>query len=320
MAANENGRGRTASAPQHIPVKGWRDIAMRVLGSFNTDRVPFTAAGVTFFVLLALVPTLTAFVSIYGLFADRATVVDHVSLLSGVIPADGLQLISDQLERVAGEGNTALSWSLLISLAIALWSSSAGVKGMFQAMNIAYGEEERRNFLIFNGLALLFTLAFAVTAVLVVGIVVVIPSILSIFPLGGLSEWLIRIASFALLVAVVLIGLAMLYRFGPSRSQARWRWITPGAALAVLLTLVVSVLFSWYVANFGNYNATYGSLGALIGLLTWTWISTIIVILGAEVDSEIEHQTARDTTTGPEVPLGERGAYVADTVGKRAGS
>lgn len=318
-AASEKGRGRQAGSPYAIPPAGWKDVLWRVWQSITEDRVMFTAAAVNYYLLLALVPTLTAIVSIYGLFADRATILDHVALLEGLVPAEGLTLIRDQLERIAGEGNTTLSWTLLISLAIALWSSSAGVKAMFEAMNIAYDEREKRGFFALNLLALGFTLAIAIAAALVIGAVIVLPAVLSVLPVGPALEWIIRIASYLLLALVTIVGLAALYRWGPSREQAKWRWISAGAIFAVVMVLSVSALFSWYVASFGNYTATYGSLGALIGLLTWMWISATIVIVGAELNSEIEHQTARDSTTGEELPLGERGAYMADTVGPKSG-
>jgi len=317
-AASESGRGRQASSPRAIPPRGWKDVLWRVYESLGTDRVMFTAAAATYYLLLALVPTLSAIVSIYGLFADQSTILDHVAMLNGIVPAEGLGIIREQLERIAGEGNTTLSWTLLISLVIALWSSSAGVKAMFEAMNVAYNEQEKRGFIKLNLIALGFTLAFAIAGALVVASVVILPAILAFFPFGPALEWTIRIASYLLMGIVMLLALGVLYRWGPSRELAKWRWISPGAIFAIVVTLVVSAIFSWYVANFGNYSATYGSLGALIGLLTWMWISATIVIIGAEINSEVEHQTARDSTTGPELPLGERGAYMADTIGHKA--
>jgi membrane protein len=318
-AASEPGRGRQSRSPRGIPPKGWKDVFWRVWNSITQDRVMFTAAAVAYYLLLALVPTLTAVVSIYGLFADRSAILDQVAMLSGIMPEEGLTIIRDQLERIAGEGNTTLSWTLLISLAIALWSSSAAVKAMFEAMNIAYEEREKRGFFALNLLALVFTLVSAVAGVLVLGAVIILPAVLALLPIGPALQWVLRITSYVLLAAVTVLGLAALYRWGPSRERAKWRWISPGAVFAVVVTLIVSALFSWYVANFGNYSATYGSLGAIIGLLTWMWISATIIIVGAELNSEVEHQTAKDSTTGEEQPLGERGAYMADTVGPKAG-
>lgn len=314
-AARQQGRGREAVAPTQFPVRAWKDIAGRILASIGRDRVMLIAAGVTFYLLLALVPSLTAFVAIYGLVADQSTVMEHLNLLSGVVPDGGLEIIEEQLRRLVTEGATALSWTLVISVAIALWSASAGVKALFEAMNVAYNESEDRGFIKISALGLLFTMAIAVGAVLALSAVVIIPAMMAILPFGNALSWMIQIASYIVLAGVLLVGIAALYRFGPARAHAKWRWVTPGAGFAIGLIIVASVLFSWYVANFGNYNATYGSLGALIGFLTWIWISVSLLILGAEINSEMEHQTARDTTAGAESPMGERGAYVADTVG-----
>lgn len=314
--ARQAGRGRQAEDPAQIPPSGWKDVLWRLYRGMTQDRILLTAAGVTFYLLLALVPTLSAFVSMYGLFNDRATVIDQVELLAGIVPAGGLDIIRDQLTRITTESDGTLGVTLLVSLAIALWSASAGVKAMFEAMNVAYHEEEKRSFILFNAIALLFTLGGAVAALLVVAIVVVMPPLLAFLPGGVGLEWLVRIVSYGLMLIVVLVGVAALYRWGPSRQEAKWRWITPGAILAIVALGVASILFSWYVANFSDYNAAYGSLGALIGLLTWIWISVTLVIVGAELNSEVEHQTARDSTTGTELPLGQRGAHMADTVGR----
>ena len=313
--ARQSGRGRDASDPTAIPAEGWKDVLWRVYRSIVRDRVMLTAAGVTYYLLLSLVPTLSAFVSIYGLFANRTTVLVHVNMLAGIVPSDGLDIIRQQLTRLVAEGDGTLGATLLVSLGIALWSASAGVRAMFEAMNVAYGEQEKRNFFQQVLVSIVFTVGGAVSAVLLISIVVVLPGILALLQFGTGLEWLLRLVSYGLMLMVLLVGLAALYRWGPSREQPKWRWITPGAALALILTVVVSLLFSWYVTNFGHYNATYGSLGALIGLLTWVWLSVIIVIIGGELNSEVEHQTARDSTTGPELPMGERGAYMADTVG-----
>lgn len=306
--------GRAARAPLALPPRSWWTICKRVVIGGLQDQFLLIAAGVTFFMLLALVPALSAFIAIYGLFADQGTVLDHIGLLRGIVPEGGLEIVEEQLARLAGEEAAALGWALLISLAIAIWSASAGARALIQAMNVAYGEEEKRSFLTVTILALAFTLGFAVAAALGLSVVVILPVILALFPLGGALDWILRIASYGVLTAVLAFGLATLYRWGPSRRTAKWRWITPGALVAIVLVLMVSVGFSWYVSNFGNYSAAYGSLGALIGFLTWQWISVTLVILGGKLNAESEHQTARDSTTGPEKPLGQRGATMADTV------
>jgi membrane protein len=314
--AAQAGRGRDAENPGEIPLSGWKDVLWRLYRSITRDRILLTAAGATFYILLALVPTLTAFVSIYGLFNDRTSVLDHVQLLYGIAPPGVLEVITDQLTRLTAQSADTLGLALLVSLSIALWSASAGIKAMFEAMNIAYQEVERRSFFVLNGIALLFTLGGAVATLLVITVVLVMPVLINFVPGGKGLEWTIRVAAYLAMLSVLACGLAALYRWGPSREEARWRWITPGALLSVVMLGAVSVGFSWYVANFTDNNATYGSLGAVIGLMTWLWISVTLVIIGAELNSEIEHQTARDSTTGPEQPMGERGAHMADTVGR----
>lgn len=314
--AHQTGRGRDATAPTQIPVKGWKDILFRTFKEVGQDRVTLIAAGATYFMLLAIFPTLTAIVSIYGLIVSPETVQQHVAILTNVLPAGGASIVEEQLSRLTSQETPTLGFALAISVGLALWSSSSGVKSLFEAMNIAYDEEEKRNFFKLNLTALLFTLAGVVGAVVMIGVVVALPAVLGFIGLGTGLEWLAQIGGYVLLAAVLLAGLAALYRFGPSRARAKWRWITPGAILAALIVLVVSGLFSWYTANFANYEKTYGSLGALIGFLTWMWICLTAVIIGAELNSEVEHQTARDSTVGTEEPLGQRNATMADTVGE----
>jgi membrane protein len=312
--SRSDGRGRSADSPEQIPARGWMDIAWRLVKAISEDRVMLIAAGVTYYLLLALVPALTAFVALYGLFNDPSTVNEHVNLLSGIVPPGGLQIIRDQLVRLTATGPTTLGITFFVSLVIAIWSASSAMQALFDAMNIAYEEEEKRNFLLRTGLALLFTLGAAVAAVVLLGAVVVVPLVLKFFNLGTGLDWAIRVISYALMLVVMLLGVGVLYRWGPSREQAKWRWITPGAVLAVVGIGVVSLAFSWYATSFSDYNATYGSLGAVIGLMTWIWLSVTVLIIGGELNAELEHQTARDSTTGEEKPLGGRGAYMADHV------
>jgi membrane protein len=309
-------RGRRAETPAHIPGPGWKDIGWRLYRSVARDRVLFTSAAASFYLLLALVPALNAFVSIYGLFNDTRSVLDHVDLLAGIIPPGALEVVRDQLTRLAGQSSGGLGLSLLLSVAVALWGSSAGVKAMFEAMNIAYHEQERRSFVAFNGLALLFALAGAIAALLVIAVVLVVPALVAYIPSSDGLGWTARLAAYAVMALVLWLSVTALYRWGPSREQAKWRWITPGSVFSALLLSGGTVMFSWYVSNFSDDSAAYGSLGAVIGLMIWLWISTTIIILGAELNSEIEHQTAWDSTTGPAKPLGERGAHMADTVGR----
>jgi len=291
-------------------------VLFRTYGEINDDRVTLIAAAVTYYLLLSLFPTITAFVSIYGLFVDPATVANHIALLAAVVPEGGMAIVNEQLTKLTSTGGTTLGIALLTSVAIALWSASSGVKTMFEAMNVAYDEREKRNFFVLNGIALSFTLAGIIGAMVMIAAAVIVPAVLSFIGLGPGFEWLLRIGSYVILALVLMLGLAVLYRFGPSRQQAKWRWVSPGAALATAIILIVSLLFSWYAANFGNYDATYGSLGGLIALLTWMWISITAVIIGAELNSEAERQTRRDSTIGVDSPLGQRNAVAADTVGE----
>jgi membrane protein len=313
-----HGRGRNAVTPQEIPAKGWKDILLRVLGNVGDDRVTLIAAGVTYFLLLSIFPTVTAFVSIYGLFADPGTVAKQLSLLNGVVPAGGLAIIQDQLARLTQAPPAGLSIALVISLVVALWSASAGVRALFDAMNAVYRERETRNIVWVFVLSILFTLGLIVVALVMFGVVIAIPAVLSIIGFGKQFAWVAQLAGYALLVVLLFLSLSVLYRFGPSREEAKWRWITPGSTLAVVVIAIVSALYSWYAASFGHFDQTYGSLGALIGFLFWMWISLSVVIVGAELDAELEHQTARDSTVGPPEPMGERNAVMADTLGRAA--
>jgi membrane protein len=314
-AAEEKGRGREANTPTQIPSLGWKDILWRTWEEFGQDRIMSVAAGVTYYALLAVFPAVAALVSIYGLFADPATVQDHLNTLSGVLPSGAMEIIGDQVKRIASKGGGALGLSFIIGLAISLWSANAGMKAIFNALNIVYDEEEKRSFLWLNAQSLTFTLAaIAFVLVALMGIVV-LPVVLDFIGLRSSVEWLLSLARWPILLVAVIAGLAVLYRYGPSRDKAEWKWVTPGGILAAVLWLVGSMLFSWYVTNFGSYNETYGSLGAVVGFMTWIWLSSIIVLLGAEINAEMEHQTAQDTTAGPDRPMGRRGATMADHIG-----
>ena len=273
------------------------------------------AAGVTFYALLALVPALTAFVSLYGIFADPATLDRHMDLLEGLIPSGGLDIVRDQLRRLAEQGHTKLGLTSLVAFAIALWRANFGVKSMFEAMNVAYDEDEKRSYIRLTAVTLAFTLATFASILLLVALIVVLPTVFQLIGVGTAAQWAARAGGLVLMLMLTMAGPAALYRFGPSRHAAQLRWITPGAVLAMTVILITSGLFTWYVASFGSYDATYGSLGAIFGFMTWLWIAAIIVIVGAELNSEIEHQTRRDTTAGRPRPMGERGAVMADTIG-----
>lgn len=315
--AAENGRGREAVSPLQIPWKGWKDILWRTYDEIQNDRLLALAAGVVFYSLLALFPAVTAGVSLYGLFADMRTLADHLSLVANIVPGGAIEIIGDQIARVVSRGNATLTFGFVAGVGFALWSANAGMKAMFDALNIINDEQEKRSFVRLNAVSLFFTFCAIGLALLLVSGVIGVPLVLARFGVGSGSETVLAFGRWPAMLAVVLLAFSVLYRFGPSRRDAKWRWLSVGGVGAALVWLAVSSGFSYYVANFGSYNATYGSLGAVIGMMMWMWISTIVVLAGAELNSEIEHQTAQDSTVGRSPkPLGARGAVMADTVGE----
>ena len=313
--AKEPGRGRRAAAPWQIPWAGWKDIFWRVYATTNDNRLLAVAAGVVFYSLLAIFPAVAAFVSLYGLVADASTIDAHLSLASGILPGGAVDLLHEQITKLAAKSDGKLSLEFITGLALALWSANAGMKAIIDALNVVYDEKEKRSFVKLNLVSLLFTLPrdpladdrpcrhnrrahrlFRRRAVVSASLAIAV------------LRW-------PLLLVLATVALAAIYRYGPSRREARWRWLSVGSAAAALGWLISSALFSWYIANFGAYNATYGSLGAAVGMMMWMWISAIVILLGAELNAEIEHQTARNSTVGLEKPLGRRGAVMADTVG-----
>jgi membrane protein len=304
--------GRHAGRPGEIPPRGWRAVLRRVANEAISDEVGMAAASCGFYALLALFPAISVAISLYGLVADPLTVAGQLEGLRGVLPASTFDLIAARVHDLAATGPTKLSWGLALGLAVALWSAMNGTKAIISALNVAYEERERRGFLRLNLVALLFTLGGILGVVLALAVIVVVPAALAFAWPGPLAAAAVRACSFGLLLGFVMLGLALLYRFAPSRAGARWRWITPGSLLAAGLWLAASLAFSFYVGNFGAYDAAYGALGGVVVALLWFYLSAYAVILGAELNAELELQTRRDTTTAPVRPMGERGAFVAD--------
>jgi membrane protein len=313
--AAERGRGRRAHEPLRIPWQGWKDILVRSYHEIQNDRLLALAAGVVFYSVVALFPAIAAGVSSYALFADAATISKHLSIAADIVPAGALNMLGEEISRIAAKSEGKLTFGFLLGLAIALWSANAGMKAIFDALNIIYDEDEKRSLIWLNVVSLFFTICAIAGAGLAIALVVVFPVLLAAFGLTSLDYPIIGYLRWPVMFVLIILGLAVLYRYGPSRRVAKWRWISVGSVFAGLAWLAVSSLFSWYLGNFANYNATYGALGAVVGLMMWMWLSTIVVLVGAELNSEIEHQTARDSTVGPEKPLGTRGAVMADTVG-----
>jgi membrane protein len=310
----DDGAGRAAEAPSDIPAPGWKSIAKRVMAEVKEDQVQAVAAGLAFYAMLAIFPALIALVSIYGLVADPADVQEQVTSIAEALPSDAAGVVEEQLGSIVDSSSGALGWAAILSIIGALWTASSGVQQLIKSVNNAYDEEETRGFVRLRGLALLLTLGFMVVALLSLGLIVVIPPLLDSLSLGQGATWLIDIGRFLLLGAVVMVVLALIYRVAPDRDDPRWRWVSWGAVIATIIWIAASILFSVFVSQFGSYQETYGALAGVIVLLMWLFISAFIVLLGAEINSEIEHQTAVDTTTGEPAPMGRRGAVKADTV------
>lgn len=308
--------GRFAESPSEIPAKGLRDVLWRVYEEVMTDRVTLIAAGATYYIVLALFPGMGVLVSIYGLLSDPADITKQIIFLRDVLPPGAFDLLLPQLEALASKGSSELSLAFAASLLVALWSATNGVKALFEAMNVAYGESEARGFIKLNLLAFAFTLAAIGTLVLLITVIGVIPVILKALYLDQWTEILARVARWPFLLIVVGCATMIVYRYGPSRERAKLRWLTWGTAFSAIAWALTTTAFSIYLLNFASYDATYGTLGALIAFMVWIWLSITILIVGAELNAELEHQTRCDSTTGAPLPMGERGARMADTLGE----
>jgi membrane protein len=316
-AAEPDDRGRRAASPTEIPPRGWKDVLARVRAEARGDNVSLLAGGVAFFGLLAIVPGLAALLSIYGLVADPQEIRRQVDDALGAAPAEVRDLVGQQLTSIESSTGGAVLTAVL-GTALALWSASSAMAHLVEALNAAYDEDEDRGFVKKRGLALVLTVGavvFMAFALTIIGVVPVVVDRIGLGTVGSVIVWILR---WVVLLLSMMIALAVLYRWAPDRDAPRFRWVSPGAVFATVIWLIVSGLFSIYVSNFGSYNETYGTLGAVVVLMLWLHLTALVVILGAELNAELERQTRRDSTTGPPEALGRRGAYAADTVGESA--
>lgn len=311
---NEVGAGRQAESPLEIPVSGWWRILVRAAGRFGEENLGLVAAGVGFYSLLGLFPAIAALVTTYGLVFDPAQMQSQFDAMRGLMPSEAHQLISTQMTAAADGSKQALGLGLAGAVLLSAWGATRGTRSLIVALNLAYDEREGRGFFAMNAVAFGLTLFLVLVLVVAVVVTLAIPVALNILSLGTLPEALANWLRWPLLALVGLLALAVLYRYGPSRRSPAWSWVPVGSLLAGLLWLLTSVLFSLYVQYFGSYNATYGSLGAVIVLLLWLYLSATAVIVGALINAEAERQTARDSTYGAPRPRGERGAVVADSL------
>ncbi len=270
-----------------------------VVGGVSADRIFLIAAGVTFYAILALFPGIGAIVSVYGLFADPSAIAGHLDTFSGFAPGGAVDVLRDQLTRLAHQNGAALGLGFAVSLVIALWSSNAGISGLFDALNMVYEEKDPRGLLKFYARTLAFTVGAVVLALLSIAVLVALPLVLDHIPNAGATAVLLKIVRWPILFLLAALGLSVIYRYGPYRSAPQWRWIIWSSVFATIVWLAASALFSWYVASFGSYNKTYGSLGAIFGFMTWVWVSTVVVLVGAKLNAELERRTAPDRAGGP---------------------
>lgn len=312
--AAEPRRGRAARHPAHIPLLGWRDIVWRTWREITVDRLPAVAGGVTFYTLLALFPAIGAFVSLYGLFADVRTVEQQLRDMAGVFPPSVVKIVGEQMLRLASQGEAKLGVAFGFSLLLSIWSANASMRALFDGLNVAYDEEEKRHIVRRTLLSYAFTFCALLYAAAVSAVLIVTPLLMKAARLSALDVYWAPIR-WLMVMAMTAAAFAVLYRFAPSRAQARWRWVWIGALTASAGWLIGSLGFSVYVNQIAHYDATYGPLGAIIAFMVWVWFSIMAILIGAELNAEIEHQTAVDSTTGPERPMGARGAAMADTVG-----
>lgn len=307
-------RGRRADAPREIPARGWLEVAKRVKEESRKDNLTLVSAGIAFYALLSLFPALAAMISIYGLVSDPADVTAQINDLSSTMPAEARQILEDQLTAVASTGRTSLGFGVAVGIVVALWGASSAMNQLLVGLSLVYDEEESRGPVALRGMAIGLTLGAIVFLAAVVGLIAVLPAWLSGSPLGDAAETAVSVGRWPVLLVLMLAALAFLYQVGPDRDRPKLRWVSWGAVIATVLWLGASGAFSFYVSRFGSYNETYGTMGAVIVLMLWLLITALCVLIGAEINAELEHQTAEDTTKGPRQPIGTRGAYVADTV------
>ena len=306
--------GRNANSPSEIAWPGWKAVLRRTFLEMLTDRVGLTAAGCAFYGTLALFPAISMLISIYGLLFNPQTVLTQLDVLKDLLPPAAYQLIAERVQLLVSRPSGALTFRLTFSTLVTLYLSTAGAKSIIGALNLAYEEHEKRSFLRYQLVTFGITLCVIFCTALGIGFLVALPPALDSFGVRFHQRMLISAAGLLLLIGAVLIGLSLLYRFGPCRATARWTWVTPGSMVATMLWVAASALFSFYVAQFASYDATYGPLGTVAAVMMWFYITAYVVLLGAELNAELELQTSRDTTDGPPEPLGRRGAYVADHV------
>ncbi|WP_372633653.1 YihY/virulence factor BrkB family protein [Fodinibius sp.] len=312
---NETKDIHSAEKPIQLSWQGWKQIGKRVSSELTIDHIAIVSAGVAYYFFLALFPTLVAAVSIFGLVMEPAQIQQLISEVAHILPQQSSQMISGILENITSKSEATLGWSLVLSVLFSLWSAQQGTKAVFEGINVAYDEIDERGFFKYNGLTLLFTLGGIVIGIICTALVVVFPAIVAGINLPAYGvEIIVQWLRWPVLALVLMGVLAMIYKIAPDRRNPEFRWVNWGAVIATILWLAGSILFSFYISNFGNYDKMYGSFAAVIILMLWFYITAYVILLGAEINSEMEHQTRKDTTIGKDRPMGQRDAYHADHV------
>ena len=309
-------RGRTASHPKQIPTAGWRDIFMRVVQNIGRDNTSLVAAGIGLNALLAVFPALAVLVSVYGMFASPGDVAADLGPFLSILPEDAAKLLTDQLQTLTTPKNHTLGFGAVVATIVALWNSRQGMSALMTATNIAYNQREQRGFLRQTALSIGFSVGAMLIFLVMLLVGVAVPLVLQRVAIGQGVTVTILVFRWVLLWSFAVLGFSLAYRYAPDRQRPKWRWVTWGSAIAATVWILGSLGFAAYVQNFGSYGKTYGALGGVIVLLMWFYLMGFTIVLGAEINAEMEHQTAVDTTEGPPAPMGQRGAYVADTLGR----
>lgn len=314
----ERGRGRHADKPTDIPARGWMDILKRTVQQLGEDNLSIVAAGMAFYAFTAMVPALAALISIYALIADPAVVTQHIDAMAHLLPESARPLLHDQLVRLASDDQAA-GWGAVIGIGIALFGAMKAITALITGLNITFDEAERRGVVKLYLTAFVLTLAGIVGAILVIGLMAVAPAVLRSMGAGDTAETVLKVVTWPILALLFAFALAVVYRYAPCRDKPQWRWVSWGAGVATALWLLGSAAFAFYVSKFGGYEETYGSLGAVVVFLMWMFLTSYVILLGAELDCEMERQTKNDTTAGQPEPMGQRGAHAADTLGDAKG-
>lgn len=314
---DQNYPGVRAERPVAIPPKGWWQISKRIYSELGNDHVQLVSAGVAFYIFLSLFPALAAIVSIYGLVMDPATVESQVAEFSVILPADTAGILSETLTGLAASTDQSLGWGLAVALVISMWSANKGMTALFQGLNIVYNETDRRSFIKRKALTLLFTISGFLAGVIAIALIVGISAVVGFLGLPVWLEWTFLLVRWPILALLFIVGLGLIYKFAPHRSSPETRWVSVGSIAATVLWLTLSILFALYVDNFSSFDETYGSLAAVVITLLWLFLTSAVILIGAEINAEMEHQTSTDTTVGPDKPLGERDAYYADHIPKQ---